>query len=139
MLDTHHPDLLLLDVMMPKMDGFTTCREIRKRNAWARVPVIMLTAKGDTSDKINGISEGADDYVVKPFEFDELLARIQMILRRTLENMSANPLTGLPGNHVISRQIEAAIASGKRLPPVTPTSTTSRRSTTSTVSRPAIR
>jgi diguanylate cyclase (GGDEF)-like protein len=113
MLDTHHPDLLLLDVMMPKMDGFTTCREIRKRNAWARVPVIMLTAKGDTSDKVNGISEGADDYVVKPFEFDELLARIQMILRRTLENMSANPLTGLPGNHVISRQIETAIASGK--------------------------
>jgi diguanylate cyclase (GGDEF)-like protein len=112
MLDTHHPDLLLLDVMMPKMDGFTTCREIRKRNAWARVPVIMLTAKGDTSDKVSGISEGADDYVVKPFEFDELLARIQMILRRTLENMSANPLTGLPGNHVISRQIEAAIASG---------------------------
>jgi CheY-like chemotaxis protein len=112
MLDTNHPDLVLLDVMMPKMDGFTACREIRRRNAWARIPVIMLTAKGDTSDKVNGISEGADDYVVKPFEFDELLARIQMILRRTLENMSANPLTGLPGNHVISRQIEASIASG---------------------------
>jgi len=113
MLDTHHPDLVLLDVMMPKMDGFTACREIRKRNAWARIPVIMLTAKGDTSDKVNGISQGADDYVVKPFEFEELLARIQMILRRTLENMSANPLTGLPGNHVISRQIEAAIAATK--------------------------
>ena len=112
-LDTHHPDLVLLDVMMPKMDGFTACREIRKRNAWARIPVIMLTAKGDTSDKVNGISQGADDYVVKPFEFEELLARIQMILRRTLENMSANPLTGLPGNHVISRQIEAAIAAQK--------------------------
>jgi diguanylate cyclase (GGDEF)-like protein len=113
LLDTHHPDLVLLDVMMPKMDGFTTCREIRKRNAWTRIPVIMLTAKGDTSDKVSGITEGADDYVVKPFEFDELLARIQMILRRTLENMSANPLTGLPGNHVISRQIDAAIAAAK--------------------------
>jgi len=112
-LDTHHPDLVLLDVMMPKMDGFTTCREIRSRNAWARVPVIMLTAKGDTSDKVNGFSEGADDYVVKPFEFDELLARIQMILRRTAENVSANPLTGLPGNNVITRTIEAAIASGR--------------------------
>src|SRR5262249_34468016 len=67
-LDKHHPDLVLLDVMMPKMDGFTACREIRKRNAWARIPVIMLTAKGDTSDKVNGITEGADDYVVKPFE-----------------------------------------------------------------------
>jgi diguanylate cyclase (GGDEF)-like protein len=98
--------------MMPKMDGFTTCREIRKRNAWSRIPVIMLTAKGGTSDKINGISEGADDYVVKPFEFDELLARIQMILRRTMENMSANPLTALPGNQVITRQIETRIAAG---------------------------
>lgn len=112
LLDTHHPDLVLLDVMMPKMDGFTTCREIRKRNAWTRIPVILLTAKGDTSDKVSGITEGADDYVVKPFEFDELLARIQMILRRTLENVSANPLTGLPGNHVISRQIDAAIQAG---------------------------
>ena len=111
-LDHQHPDIVLLDVMMPKMDGFTTCREIRKRNAWARIPVIMLTAKGDTSDKVNGITEGADDYVVKPFEFEELLARIQMILRRTMENMSANPLTGLPGNHVISRQIDTWIQSG---------------------------
>ncbi len=108
-IDTHHPDLVLLDVMMPKMDGFTTCREIRKRNAWSRIPVIMLTAKGDTTDKVSGISEGADDYVVKPFEFEELLARIHMIMRRTSENMSANPLTGLPGNNVISKQIEAAI------------------------------
>jgi diguanylate cyclase (GGDEF)-like protein len=111
-LDNVHPDLVLLDVMMPKMDGFTACREIRRRNASARIPIIMLTAKAGTSDKVNGISEGADDYVVKPFEFDELLARIQMILRRTLENMSANPLTGLPGNQVITRQIEAAIATG---------------------------
>jgi diguanylate cyclase (GGDEF)-like protein len=112
-LDTHHPDLVLLDVMMPKMDGFTACREIRARNAWARVPVIMLTAKGDTSDKVTGFSEGADDYVVKPFEFDELLARIQMILRRTMENVGANPLTGLPGNNVITRTIETAITSGR--------------------------
>ena len=111
-LDAHHPDLVLLDVMMPKMDGFATCREIRRRNAWARIPVIMLTAKGETTDKVSGITEGADDYVVKPYDFDELLARIRMILRRTLENRSANPLTGLPGNHVISGQIEAAIATG---------------------------
>jgi diguanylate cyclase (GGDEF)-like protein len=111
-LDGAHPDLVLLDVMMPKMDGFTTCREIRKRNAWARIPVIMLTAKGGTSDKVSGISEGADDYVVKPFEFDELLARIQMILRRTSETMSANPLTALPGNQVITREIEARIRAG---------------------------
>jgi diguanylate cyclase (GGDEF)-like protein len=111
-LDGAHPDLVLLDVMMPKMDGFATCREIRKRNAWARIPVIMLTAKGGTSDKVSGISEGADDYVVKPFEFEELLARIQMILRRTSETMSANPLTALPGNQIITREIEARVVAG---------------------------
>ena len=111
-IDTHHPDLVLLDVMMPKMDGFTTCREIRRRNAWCRIPVIMLTAKGDVADKVSGIGEGADDYIVKPFEFEELLARVQMILRRTQETMSANPLTGLPGNNVISRKIDAFIANG---------------------------
>ncbi len=112
-IDADHPDLVLLDVMMPKMDGFTTCREIRKRTAWARLPVIMLTAKGDTSDKVSGLSEGADDYVVKPFEFEELLARISMVLRRTQEAMSANPLTGLPGNNVISKKIAAFIKSGE--------------------------
>ena len=103
------PDLILVDLMLPGIDGLDVCRSLRSDNRTARIPVIMLTAKGDTSDKVNGISEGADDYVVKPFEFDELLARIQMILRRTLENMSANPLTGLPGNQVITRQIEARI------------------------------
>jgi diguanylate cyclase (GGDEF)-like protein len=108
-IDEEHPDLVLLDVMMPKMDGFATCREIRRRNAWARIPVIMLTAKGDTSDKVSGLSEGADDYVVKPFEFEELLARISMVLRRTQEAMSANPLTGLPGNNVISKMISTSI------------------------------
>lgn len=112
-LDKTHPDLVLLDVMMPKMNGFETCQRIRQRRGWARIPVIMLTAKGGTIDKVTGISEGADDYVTKPFEFDELLARIQMILRRTQENMSANPLTGLPGNQVITRQLEAAIAAGR--------------------------
>ena len=111
-IDTHHPDLVLLDVMMPKMDGFTACREIRKRNAWCRIPVIMLTAKGDTMDKVTGIGEGADDYIVKPFEFEELLARIRMVMRRTQETMSANPLTGLPGNNVISKKIETSIAAG---------------------------
>ena len=111
-IDTHHPDLVLLDVMMPKMDGFTACREIRKRNAWCRIPVIMLTAKGDIADKVSGIGEGADDYIVKPFEFEELLARVHMILRRTQETMSANPLTGLPGNNVISKKVESVIAAG---------------------------
>ena len=75
-----HPDVVLLDVMMPVMDGWTVCREIR---AESRTPIIMLTAKSETEDKVTGLRTGADDYVTKPFEMRELLARIEAVLRRT--------------------------------------------------------
>ena len=74
------PDLVLLDVMMPVMDGWAVCRAIR---AEGKTPVIMLTAKGETDDKVTGLKAGADDYVTKPFEMKELLARIEAVLRRT--------------------------------------------------------
>ena len=74
------PDLVLLDVMMPVMDGWAVCRAIR---AESQTPVIMLTAKGETDDKVAGLRSGADDYVTKPFEMKELLARIEAVLRRT--------------------------------------------------------
>ena len=74
------PDLVLLDIMMPVMDGISVCREIRKTST---VPIIMLTAKGETSDKITGLDSGADDYVTKPFEIKELLARIHAVMRRS--------------------------------------------------------
>ena len=74
------PDLVLLDVMMPVMDGWAVCRAIR---AEGNTPVIMLTAKGETDDKVTGLKAGADDYVTKPFEMKELLARIEAVLRRT--------------------------------------------------------
>jgi DNA-binding response OmpR family regulator len=73
------PDLLLLDVMLPGRDGFEICREIRKTS---NIPIIMLTARGDVFDRISGLEIGADDYVAKPFEPRELVARIQTILRR---------------------------------------------------------
>jgi DNA-binding response OmpR family regulator len=74
------PDLILLDVMMPKLDGFAICAELRRRaNA---VPVLMLTAKGQIEDRVNGLDAGADDYLVKPFSTDELLARVRALLRR---------------------------------------------------------
>ena len=78
-LQTSIPDLILLDIMMPEMDGFQLLRKIRER---LDVPVIMLTAKGEVSDKVVGLELGADDYLAKPFEPRELLARIQSILRR---------------------------------------------------------
>jgi len=77
---TINPDLVLLDVMMPELDGWQVCREIRKTS---QCPIIMLTAKGEVFDKILGLELGADDYVVKPFEAKEVIARIKAVLRRT--------------------------------------------------------
>lgn len=74
------PNLILLDIMLPVMDGWQVCREIRKIN---NTPIIMLTAKGETIDKVLGLELGADDYIVKPFEPKELIARVKAILRRT--------------------------------------------------------
>ena len=74
------PDLVLLDVMMPVMDGWAVCKAIR---ADSQTPIIMLTAKGETDDKVTGLKSGADDYVTKPFEMKELLARVEAVLRRT--------------------------------------------------------
>ena len=77
------PKLVLLDIMLPVMDGWQVCREIRRIN---NTPIIMLTAKGETFDKVLGLELGADDYIVKPFEPKELIARVKAILRRTNEN-----------------------------------------------------
>ena len=74
------PDLVLLDVMMPVMDGWSVCKAIRAED---QTPVIMLTAKGETDDKVLGLRNGADDYITKPFEMREVLARIEAVLRRT--------------------------------------------------------
>ncbi|MBE6911936.1 MAG: response regulator transcription factor [Ruminococcaceae bacterium] len=74
-----HPDLVLLDIMLPVMDGFAVCREIRKND---RTPIIMLTAKNETVDKITGLELGADDYIAKPFDMKEVIARIYAVLRR---------------------------------------------------------
>ncbi len=77
----HHPDIVLLDVMMPVMDGWGVCRAIRQTDK--KTPIIMLTAKGETTDKVSGLKMGADDDITKPFEMKEVLARIEAVLRRT--------------------------------------------------------
>lgn len=73
------PDLILLDIMLPVMDGWAVCREVRKTS---NVPIIMLTAKGETTDKVSGLEMGADDYITKPFEIKELMARVRAVMRR---------------------------------------------------------
>ena len=77
------PELILLDIMLPQLDGWQVCREIRKKS---QVPIIMLTAKGEVFDKVLGLELGADDYIVKPFETKEVVARIKAVLRRTGQN-----------------------------------------------------
>jgi two-component system response regulator ResD len=80
MFESFQPDIVLLDIMLPIMDGWQVCGEIRKTS---KVPIIMLTAKGETSDKVTGLEMGADDYITKPFEVKELLARVHAVMRRT--------------------------------------------------------
>jgi len=79
MVSSRRPDLVVLDVMMPRLDGITTCERIRQ---FSNVPIIMLTARGEESDRVRGLNAGADDYVVKPFSATELVARVRAVLRR---------------------------------------------------------
>lgn len=79
----HEPDMVLLDVMMPKKDGWQVCREIREHS---QTPIIMITAKGDTIDKVLGLELGADDYIVKPLDMKEVFARIKAVLRRYIKH-----------------------------------------------------
>ncbi|HLB62372.1 MAG TPA: response regulator [Actinomycetota bacterium] len=103
------PDLVLCDVMMPNMDGFELTRRLRQDARTSSVSIIMLTARGLSSDKLEGFSIGADDYIVKPFDTPELLARIRGVLRRSKEMRAQSPLTGLPGNVRIEEEIEARV------------------------------
>jgi diguanylate cyclase (GGDEF)-like protein len=103
------PDLVLADVMMPNMDGFELTRRLRQDSRTATVSVIMLTARGLSADKLEGFSVGADDYIVKPFDTPELLARIRGVLRRAKEMRAVSPLTGLPGNVRIESEIESRV------------------------------
>ncbi len=85
--ESYAPDLILLDIMLPKLDGWQVCREIRKKSD---TPIIMLTAKGETFDRILGLELGADDYVTKPFDTKEVIARVKAVLRRSNDNNQKN-------------------------------------------------
>lgn len=107
------PDLIVCDNMMPIMNGRDFCKSLKKDILLQHIPVIMLTGKGEVQDRISGIEAGVDDYMVKPFAPDELLARIRMILKRTNRSLDANPLTHLPGNTSITEEIQQLIEKGK--------------------------
>jgi PleD family two-component response regulator len=107
------PDLIILDFMMPKMNGPEVCRALKKDLLLRHIPIIMLTGRGELPDKVKGIDAGADDYIVKPFEPTELIARVKMIMRRAEIDLDANPLTRLPGNVSIQNEIENRIQENK--------------------------
>ena len=106
MVQIKSPDLVILDYNMPYIDGGEVCRRLKKDILLRHLPIIMLTGKSDILDKIKGIDAGADDYIVKPFEPAELLARIRMIIRRSERDLEANPLTRLPGNISITNELQ---------------------------------
>ena len=95
------PDIVLLDVMMPGLDGHEICKMMRENPQTRSIPVIMLTARAQLKDKLEGIESGADDYITKPFDPMELQARIEMHLRRYLRDADMSPITELPGNKAI--------------------------------------
>ena len=104
-IEGQRPDLVLLDVMMPRVDGVELCRQLRADPLTASLPIVMLTAKGLSADKVLGLTAGADDYIVKPFDTLELVARVRATLRRNREMRDSSPLTGLPGNARILAEI----------------------------------
>jgi diguanylate cyclase (GGDEF)-like protein len=104
------PDLVLLDVMMPKLDGFEVAQRLRRDSRTSSSSIIMLTAKALSSDKVLGLSSGADDYIIKPFDPVELLARVKGTLRRAREMRALSPLTGLPGNIRVQEEIRRRVA-----------------------------
>lgn len=101
-----HLALAILDYKMPGKTGIEVCREIRENPFLMHLPIVILTGKSEVQDKVEGLEAGADDYIVKPFEPDELLARVKMILKRSRRDLDANPLTRLPGNVSIINEIQ---------------------------------
>jgi diguanylate cyclase (GGDEF)-like protein len=106
------PDLIVLDVGMPLLNGDEVHRELRRDPRTRYIPVVFVTAKTTTAEMAARLRNGADDYVSKPFDVDELVARIAAALRRAAELRSLNPLSGLPGNITIAHEIDARLAQG---------------------------
>lgn len=99
------PDLMVLDINMPEMDGLEICEQIKKNIFLSRIPILMLTARTKVEDKVHGLDIGADDYLCKPFDNRELVARVRALIRHTVREADRNPTTNLPGNAAVEREI----------------------------------
>lgn len=112
-IEEETPDLILLDWMLPKVSGVEVCRQLRARPETRRTPILMLTARGEESDKVRGLDTGADDYVVKPFAMSELTARIRALLRRTRPELVDERLEY--GDIVLDRASRRVMRSGRNV------------------------
>lgn len=113
LLKRHHPDCLVLDLMLPGLGGIDFCKRVRKSNGFSLLPVIMLTARGEPEDRVRGLQSGADDYVTKPFSPKELVLRVNAVLRRSRPR-PMNDTFSVKGLVVNTRTLEAHL-SGKRI------------------------
>lgn len=103
-VENEEPDLLLLDLMLPGMDGYEVCRQLQRDARFNHIPVIMLTAKSAIADRVSGYEKGADDYITKPFDPDELLIRVRSQLQH-LSSEERSQLTGLPGSAAVEQEL----------------------------------
>lgn len=113
LVKAHDPDLLVLDVMMPRVDGLEVARRLKADVMWSRTPILMLTALASTDDQVQGLEAGADAYMSKPFDLREMSARVKALVRSARRERNRNPTTNLPGSNAIDEEIEGALKSGK--------------------------
>lgn len=109
MANREHPDLVILDLMLPGIDGLEVCRQLKKENKTEFIPIIMLTAKGQESDKVVGLEMGADDYITKPFSPRELIARVKAVLRRAKDKEKAPEILKIGELSIDSSRIQVSI------------------------------
>jgi diguanylate cyclase (GGDEF)-like protein len=113
LVQEEQPDLILCDIMMPVMDGLEVCRRLKADGRTDQVPVVMLSARTQSHDKIASIEAGADDFITKPFDFSDLVARIKINLVRAKQKRDVSPLTGMPGSISIEAETKNRIAKGR--------------------------
>jgi diguanylate cyclase (GGDEF)-like protein len=107
------PDLVVLDIMLPDMDGYAICRAMRSTTRTSHIPIIFLTQKDERSDRIAGLELGADDYITKPFDIEELKLRVRTAIRIHQRQNMTNPTTGLPSSRLIEEQLRTLMRSGE--------------------------
>jgi diguanylate cyclase (GGDEF)-like protein len=107
------PDLILCDIMMPELDGLEVCRRLKADGRTNQIPVVMLSARTQAQDKVASIEAGADDFITKPFDFSDLVARIKINLIRTKQKRDVSPLTGLPGSISIEAETKMRISKNR--------------------------